>query len=95
LTEDDLERLDDPENSRMGSVLRLEDLDTIINLHNFSLAMIHYPWTERLFKRLVAMKNNQLFRRVFMLSHFLQSRSFVDIGFTRTIVEGYYHRIEN
>jgi len=95
LTEDDLERLDDPENSRLGSVLRLEDLDTIINLHNFSLAMIHYPWTERLFKRLVAMKNNQLFRWVFMLSHFLQSRSFVDIGFTRTIVEGYYHRIEN
>jgi hypothetical protein len=95
LTEEDLIMLDDPENSRLGSVLRLDNLDTIVNLHNFSLAMIHFPSTERFLIKLSQMKNKKIFKWFFLFCHLLQSRNFVDIGFFRTLVEGYHHRIEN
>jgi hypothetical protein len=30
-----------------------------------------------------------------MISHFLQTRKFVDIGLFRSIYEGYHHRMES
>jgi len=94
LTEDDINRLDDPEFSRLGSVLRLPDKNAILNLYSFSLAMVHFPWTERILEKLIHTKNNSLFKLFFMTCHFLQTRRFVDIGFFRSIYEGYHHRLE-
>jgi anaerobic magnesium-protoporphyrin IX monomethyl ester cyclase len=95
LTKEDVERLGDPEFSRMGSVLRLPEKNAIANLHSLSLAMIHYPKTEWILRKFVRFKNNSLFKLFFMCSYFLQTRQFVDIGFFRSIYEGYYHRLES
>jgi anaerobic magnesium-protoporphyrin IX monomethyl ester cyclase len=95
LTEEDINRLDDPEFSRTGSVLRLPEKNTIVNLYNFSLIMIHFPWTEPILKKFIHVQNNFLFKVCFLVSHFLQTRRFVGIGFFRSIYEGYQHRLES
>jgi radical SAM superfamily enzyme YgiQ (UPF0313 family) len=94
LTEDDINRLDDPEFSRMGSVLRLPEKNSILNIHSFSLAMVRFPWTERILLKLAHIKNNRLNKLFFLICHFLQTRKFVDIGLFRSIYEGYHHRLE-
>ena len=95
LTEDDINRLDDPEFSRLGSVLRLPEKNAIVNIHSLSLAMIHFPRTERILGKFIHSKNNFLFKLFFLVSHFLQTRRFVDIGVFRSIYEGYHHRLES
>ena len=93
LTEDDINRLDDPEFSRLGSVLRLPEKNAIVNIHSLSLAMIHFPRTERILGKFIHSKNNFLFKLFFLVSHFLQTRRFVDIGVFRSIYEGYHLRL--
>ena len=95
LTEEDIDRLDDPEFSRTGSVLRLPDKNAIVNLYSMSLIMIHFPWTERILRKFIHVKNNTVFKLLFLASHFLQTRRFVGIGFFRSIYEGYHHRLES
>jgi anaerobic magnesium-protoporphyrin IX monomethyl ester cyclase len=95
LTEEDIDRLDDPEFSRMGSVLRLPEKNVILNIHNLSLILVRFPWTERVLEQFFNAKNNVFFKIFFMISHFLQTRKFVDIGLFRSIYEGYHHRMES
>lgn len=95
LTEEDINNLDDPEFSRTGSVLRLPEKNAIVNIYCLSLIMIHFPWTERFLKRFIHFKNNVLFKLCFLVSHFLQTRRFVGIGFFRSLYEGYHHRLES
>jgi len=94
LTEEDLKRLDDPQFSRLDSVMRLKDIDTIKNIFYFSLAMIHLPWTEPYLMKLVHFKGNGFFKSIFLVSHLLQTRKFVKIGWLRSVIESYYHRNE-
>ena len=94
ITENDIKKLDNPQFSRMDSVMHLKDINAIRNIFYFSLAMIHFPFTERFLMKIIHMKCNRLFKCFLLLSHFFQTRGFVKIGWLRSIVEGFHHRSE-
>jgi radical SAM superfamily enzyme YgiQ (UPF0313 family) len=94
LTEQDLEKLDDPKNKRLGSVMRIPDLNQIINLHRFSISLIRHPWTAPFLLKLATFKNNPLFNAFFMCCFFVQTRRWTNLGLKRSIIEGYYHVVE-
>lgn len=94
LKEDDLRLLDDPKYTRLESVLRLKDIDRIRNIFFFSLVMIHFPFTERVLMLLAKMRPNIIFKGIFLISYFLQTKKFVGIGWIRSIKESFYHKAE-
>ena len=76
LTEEDLRQLDDPKNQRLRSIMRLPDLDKILNLHNFSIALIRHPWTAPFLMKAASLKNNKLFNSFFLYSFFFFKEAF-------------------